>query len=184
MPLVDVMLVLLVVFIISAPLLTHSLKVDLPKAASSPNLTQPEHIEFAVREDGSLYWNGAPIAPEELPARFAAGVLHGVAPEAVLVEGRIGGRPVEIAADAFSRLGVPAVTVLFIAGGVLAWLQLASLTDLTGSPYGRLIIGKLALFGGLIVLASLNRFRYLPRLARATRPPGRSSAARSPRRSR
>ena len=65
----------------------------------------------------------------------------------------------------FSRIGVPAVGMLFIAGGVFAWLQLAALTDLTGSPYGRLIIGKLMLFAGLIVFASLNRFRYLPRLA-------------------
>ena len=38
-PLVDVMLVLLVIFIITAPLLTHSVKVDLPKASSSPNIT-------------------------------------------------------------------------------------------------------------------------------------------------
>jgi biopolymer transport protein ExbD len=80
-PLVDVMLVLLVIFIITAPLLTHSVKIDLPKAASSPNLTQPEHIEFAVREDGSLYWNGAPVAPEELAARFAAAAARSPQPE-------------------------------------------------------------------------------------------------------
>ena len=80
-PLVDVMLVLLVIFIITAPLLTHSVKVDLPKASSSPNLTQPDHIEFAVREDGTLYWNGAPVALEELPARFAAAAGRAPQPE-------------------------------------------------------------------------------------------------------
>ena len=40
-PLVDVMLVLLVIFIVTAPLLTHSVKIELPKASSSPNITRP-----------------------------------------------------------------------------------------------------------------------------------------------
>jgi biopolymer transport protein ExbD len=71
-PLVDVMLVLLVIFIITAPLLTHSVKIDLPKASSTPNITRPEHIEFAVRENGTLYWNGALVTRQELEARFAA----------------------------------------------------------------------------------------------------------------
>ena len=71
-PLVDVMLVLLVIFIITAPLLTHSVKVDLPKASSSPNITQPEHIEFGIRNDASLYWNGEPVALDQLAPRFAA----------------------------------------------------------------------------------------------------------------
>ncbi|NOS94942.1 MAG: biopolymer transporter ExbD [Methylotenera sp.] len=70
-PLVDVMLVLLVIFIITAPLLTHSVKIDLPKASSNPNITKPEHIEFAIREDGSLYWNGVLTPKETLAARFA-----------------------------------------------------------------------------------------------------------------
>lgn len=69
-PLVDVMLVLLVIFIITTPLLTHSVKIDLPKASSAPNITRPAHIEFGIRADGSLYWNGAPVAREELDARF------------------------------------------------------------------------------------------------------------------
>lgn len=70
-PLVDVMLVLLVIFIITAPLLTHSVKIDLPKASSNPNITKSEHIEFAIREDGSLYWNGALIPKETLATHFA-----------------------------------------------------------------------------------------------------------------
>ena len=71
-PLVDVMLVLLVIFIITAPLLTHAVKVDLPKASSNPNITKPEHIEFGIKDDGSLYWNGEQVAIEQLPERFAA----------------------------------------------------------------------------------------------------------------
>ena len=69
-PLVDVMLVLLVIFIITAPLLTHSVKIDLPKASSNPNITKPDHIEFAIREDGSFYWNGELVTKDSLPARF------------------------------------------------------------------------------------------------------------------
>lgn len=70
-PLVDVMLVLLVIFIITAPLLTHSVKIDLPKASSSPNVTKPDHVELAIREDGSLLWNGELVPKASLPARFA-----------------------------------------------------------------------------------------------------------------
>ena len=70
-PLVDVMLVLLVIFIITAPLLTNAVKIDLPKASSSPNITKPDHIEFAIREDGSFFWSGEKIEKESLSARFA-----------------------------------------------------------------------------------------------------------------
>lgn len=80
-PLVDVMLVLLVIFIITTPLLTHSVKIDLPKASSAPNLTQPEHIEFGIREDGSLHWNGAVVTRTELDARFAAEARRQPQPE-------------------------------------------------------------------------------------------------------
>lgn len=80
-PLVDVMLVLLVIFIITAPLLTHSVKIDLPKASSNPNITKPEHIEFAIREDGSLYWNGVLTPKETLVARFALEVKKDPQPE-------------------------------------------------------------------------------------------------------
>jgi len=71
-PLVDVMLVLLVIFIVTAPLLTHAVKIDLPKASSSANLTKPEHIEFGIRADGSLFWGGEAVTLDQLPQRFAA----------------------------------------------------------------------------------------------------------------
>lgn len=69
-PLVDVMLVLLIIFIITAPLLTHSVKIDLPKASSNPHATQPEHIDFAIRSDGSFFWNGETVTLEQLASRF------------------------------------------------------------------------------------------------------------------
>ena len=69
-PLIDVMLVLLIVFIIAAPLLTHAVKIDLPRASSSPNQTKPENIQLAIKSDGSIYWNGLVIAEDALPARM------------------------------------------------------------------------------------------------------------------
>ncbi|WP_374475757.1 ExbD/TolR family protein [Zoogloea sp.] len=80
-PLVDVMLVLLVIFIVTAPLLTHSVKIELPKASSSPNITRPEHIEFGIRENGELFWNGEALALDALPARFAAEAAREPQPE-------------------------------------------------------------------------------------------------------
>lgn len=75
-PLVDVMLVLLIIFIITAPLLTHSVKIDLPKAENTPNITQPEHVELAIRADGELFWNGEPVMLEQLALRFSAKVAQ------------------------------------------------------------------------------------------------------------
>ena len=71
-PLIDVMLVLLVIFIVTAPLLTHSVKIDLPKAASTPNLTKPDNIQLGIRASGEIYWNGEPVDGVLLRARLAA----------------------------------------------------------------------------------------------------------------
>jgi biopolymer transport protein ExbD len=60
-PLIDVMLVLLVIFIITAPLMTHAVKVDLPVAASQPNDVKPETINLSIKADGSVYWNAEPM---------------------------------------------------------------------------------------------------------------------------
>ena len=80
-PLVDVMLVLLVIFIVTAPLLTHSVKIDLPKASSSPNLTRPVHVQLGIREDGSLHWNGAAVEMQELESHFSAAAMQEPQPE-------------------------------------------------------------------------------------------------------
>lgn len=60
-PLIDVMLVLLVIFIITAPLMTHAVKVDLPQASSQPNEVKPETINLSIKADGSVYWNAEPM---------------------------------------------------------------------------------------------------------------------------
>jgi biopolymer transport protein ExbD len=80
-PLIDVMLVLLVIFIITAPLLTHAVKLDLPKAASAPNLTRPDNIQLAIDGAGRLYWNGEVVDRAALRARLAAAGKLEPAPE-------------------------------------------------------------------------------------------------------
>ncbi|KAF0163932.1 MAG: biopolymer transport protein ExbD [Rhodocyclaceae bacterium] len=80
-PLVDVMLVLLVIFIVTAPLLTHAVKIDLPKASSSANITKPEHIEFGIRENGELFWNGEKVTLGDLGPRFDAEAKRQPQPE-------------------------------------------------------------------------------------------------------
>lgn len=69
-PLVDVMLVLLIIFIITAPLLTHAVRIDLPEAASEPNPEKPETVTLAIDAEGKLYWNDALLAETALPARL------------------------------------------------------------------------------------------------------------------
>ncbi|MEY4564209.1 MAG: hypothetical protein RLZZ618_3486 [Pseudomonadota bacterium] len=69
-PLIDVMLVLLVIFIVTAPLLTQAVKLDLPKASSAPNLVKAEKIEFAIDAKGGLFWNGESVNRAEAARRF------------------------------------------------------------------------------------------------------------------
>ncbi len=80
-PLIDVMLVLLVIFIITAPLLTHAVKLDLPKASSAPNLTKPDHIAVSIDAQGSLFWNGERVDRKGLQERLAAASQQRPQPE-------------------------------------------------------------------------------------------------------
>src|ERR1700736_2505231 len=61
-PLVDVMLVLLIIFLITIPVITRTVKVDLPKAVNIPTTTKPENITVAVSSTGTIYWNDKQIA--------------------------------------------------------------------------------------------------------------------------
>jgi biopolymer transport protein ExbD len=56
-PLVDVMLVLLIIFLITIPVVTQSIKLDLPKERNLPTQTKPENVLLAVSRDGDVYWN-------------------------------------------------------------------------------------------------------------------------------
>lgn len=64
-PLVDVMLVMLIIFLITVPVITQSVKVDLPKAANIPTQTKPENINIAVDKDGNVYWNTMLVPTQE-----------------------------------------------------------------------------------------------------------------------
>lgn len=69
-PLVDVMLVLLVIFIITAPLLTHAVKIDLPQATSQPLPEKPDVISIAIDDVGKIYWNDVPVVQGELALKL------------------------------------------------------------------------------------------------------------------
>jgi biopolymer transport protein ExbD len=71
-PLIDVMLVLLVIFIVTAPLLTHAVKLELPRVSSQPNQLQPDKVDLAIDAQGQRFWNGEPLAREQAAERFAA----------------------------------------------------------------------------------------------------------------
>jgi len=65
-PLVDVMLVLLIIFLITIPVINKTVKVDLPKAVNIPTQTKPDNITIAVDKNGNVYWND-----KALPSRDA-----------------------------------------------------------------------------------------------------------------
>jgi biopolymer transport protein ExbD len=69
-PLIDVMLVLLVIFIITAPLLTNAVKINLPVAASSPTITKPDHHDLAIDAAGTTFWDGVMVERPQLIARL------------------------------------------------------------------------------------------------------------------
>lgn len=70
-PLVDVMLVLLVVFIVTAPLFTHSIKVNLPRAATQVNHEMPETVTLSIDGGGNFFWNNQPLDHAALSQQLA-----------------------------------------------------------------------------------------------------------------
>ena len=70
-PLVDVMLVLLVIFILTVPVLTHSVKVDFPQTQKLNTAVDPKSISISVASDGSVYWNGKRIDNAQLETMLA-----------------------------------------------------------------------------------------------------------------
>jgi biopolymer transport protein ExbD len=80
-PMVDVMLVLLVIFIITAPLFTHAIKLDLPSAQATPSPEKPETISLSVNDQGTIFWNDAPIEQKDLDAKLATAAQQNPQPE-------------------------------------------------------------------------------------------------------
>lgn len=71
-PLVDVMLVLLVIFILAVPVLTHAVKLDLPRADNAPDDIKPQTVMLSITADAQLHWNEEVISPEQLAMRLEA----------------------------------------------------------------------------------------------------------------
>jgi biopolymer transport protein TolR len=71
-PLIDVMLVLLVIFIITAPLMTSSLKLDLPKTDSATPTSAPSFVALAINAEGQLFFGDEALAADALAQRVAA----------------------------------------------------------------------------------------------------------------
>jgi len=65
-PLIDVMLVLLTLLIITIPIQTHAVKLDMPRPNNAPPPTPPETVELVVDFDGTVLWNGAPVQLADL----------------------------------------------------------------------------------------------------------------------
>jgi biopolymer transport protein ExbD len=80
-PLVDVMLVLLIIFIITIPVMNHSVKLDLPRATAQPNQAKPENINLAIDAAGKVFWNEDAVDESQLKARIAAAALSNPQPE-------------------------------------------------------------------------------------------------------
>ena len=71
-PLVDVMLVLLIIFMITAPILSHKVRIDLPQPSNNPPPDNPvDPIHLQIKQDGSLYWNDTPVDEAGLKAQIA-----------------------------------------------------------------------------------------------------------------
>ncbi|HEX4080545.1 MAG TPA: biopolymer transporter ExbD [Rhizomicrobium sp.] len=90
-PLVDVMLVLLIIFLITVPVIRKQIPVELPNASNIPTTTKPENIVIAVDKDENIYWNNAPVDVSELKGRFADALRAALAKGIALPEVHIRG---------------------------------------------------------------------------------------------
>ncbi|HSH92454.1 MAG TPA: biopolymer transporter ExbD [Ramlibacter sp.] len=80
-PLVDVMLVLLIIFIITVPVMKHAVNIDLPRASSKPQDTKPETVRLSVDAQGTYYWNEERIADKDLSGKLGMAARKEPQPE-------------------------------------------------------------------------------------------------------
>ncbi|WP_238270347.1 biopolymer transporter ExbD [Paraburkholderia terrae] len=80
-PLVDVMLVLLIVFMVTIPVIRHAVKIDLPHASSQKEDTKPAQVTIAIDADGNLMWDEQKISDDMLQAKIAAAAQREPQPE-------------------------------------------------------------------------------------------------------
>jgi biopolymer transport protein ExbD len=70
-PFIDVMLVLLIIFIITVPVIKHAVHIELPQASNNQLQDKPENVRVSVDAEGRYFWNDAALSDAELPARLA-----------------------------------------------------------------------------------------------------------------
>jgi biopolymer transport protein ExbD len=80
-PLIDVLLVLLVMFIITIPVMTHAVKLDMPRPTNAPKLAEPVVIQLEIDFDGTVLWNGSPVTVDSLDAYFRREAANDPQPE-------------------------------------------------------------------------------------------------------
>ena len=90
-PLVDVMLVLLIIFLVTIPVIVKTVPVQLPNARNIATITKPENIVIAVDKDENIYFNNAPVDQSELKGKFEDALRHALATGRPLPEVHIRG---------------------------------------------------------------------------------------------
>jgi biopolymer transport protein ExbD len=80
-PLVDVMLVLLIIFLITIPVVLHTVPVELPRERNLPTQTKPDNIVISVDRDGRAFWNNQPVEDTQLVARLKEVAARSPQPE-------------------------------------------------------------------------------------------------------
>jgi biopolymer transport protein ExbD len=80
-PLVDVMLVLLIIFIMTIPVMNHSVKIDLPRATNLPNQTKPQNINLSIDAQGKVFWNSESVEFSQLGERIKNAAQQNPQPE-------------------------------------------------------------------------------------------------------
>jgi biopolymer transport protein ExbD len=80
-PLVDVMLVLMIIFIITIPVINHAVKIDLPRASNKPDDAKPQSVNVEINADGQVFWNNQPVDEATLQADIAQAAQQQPQPE-------------------------------------------------------------------------------------------------------
>ncbi|STY93891.1 ExbD/TolR family protein [Moraxella bovis] len=80
-PLIDIMLVLMIIFLVTATVLNPTVPLDLPKTSAQVNDVPPEVIQISIDADGQIYWDKTALSLDELNARFGEEVAKGKDPQ-------------------------------------------------------------------------------------------------------
>jgi biopolymer transport protein ExbD len=80
-PLIDVLLVLIIMFIITIPVMTHAVKLDMPRPTNAPKLAEPVVIQLEIDFDGTVLWNGSPVTVDSLDSYFRREAANDPQPE-------------------------------------------------------------------------------------------------------